>query len=193
MCTCIAVLMPLWEPIDWRRLVANCPMGAMQHLPWGRDLRWNMMSDQPPGVGQVLAAVRRGRREFGRCPASGSGGGRRWMTLHMSQPPRVRYLCGAGWRRSLPLWSSSSCVYSTNVPEFELCAWTDGVVLQDIALAAERLYHTLLLKIVAPDVDKDEDYGYYKRGEEPAYDMWRCVFNRWAADEKRKSGMSRSE
>jgi len=33
-------------------------------------------------------------------------------------------------------------------------------MLRDIALAAERLRHTLLLKIVALDVDEDEDHGY---------------------------------
>jgi len=70
-----------------------------------------MMSDPSPGIGQVPAAVRRGGRGFGRCPASGSGGGRRWATLRMSETPTVRCSCGAGWRRSLPWWSSSSCGY----------------------------------------------------------------------------------
>jgi len=49
---------------------------------------------------------------------------------------------------------------ATYVPEVELWAWAEGATLQDIALAAERLCHTLLLKIVALDVNGDEDHGY---------------------------------
>jgi len=42
-------------------------------------------------------------------------------------------------------------------PKFESWARKDGELLRDVALAAERLRHTLLTKIVALDVDDSEE------------------------------------
>ena len=45
------------------------------------------------------------------------------------------------------------CISRLHTPDFEFWARRDGVLLRVIALVAKRLRHTLLLKMVALDVD----------------------------------------